>query len=233
VGSNPTVVVFCHCRFVCLQGLHVCLAPMPNIAFLYQEKAMLLCLQHASQTPASHSQRHAGDANGTWRSGQGRMDFHLSRLTVNVQVIFLVPSCWAIRAPRWVFCRLGLHFVVCTTCALARSGIVKKRVAGWVRVSGTPEQKPRNAAGLRNSKSNPCPTPLMTSGGFESGLLLQMLIDSSPTSQSCFSCTRSYQICVALVNILSRWVGRAAACVVQGLSDVRSASVLAKGLARI
>ena len=93
VGSTPTGVVFCRCRFVCLQGLHVCLAPMPNIAFLYQEKAMLLCLQHASQTPASHSQRHAGDANGTWRSGQGRMDFHLSRLTVNVQVIFLVPSC--------------------------------------------------------------------------------------------------------------------------------------------
>jgi hypothetical protein len=54
---------------------------------------MLRCLQHASRTAASHAQGHAGDANGTWRSGQRRMDFHLSRLTVNVQVIFLVPSC--------------------------------------------------------------------------------------------------------------------------------------------
>jgi hypothetical protein len=133
-----------------------------------------------------------------------------------------------VRAPRWVFCRLGLHFVVCSTCALARSGIVKKRVAGWVGVGGTPEQKPRNTAGLRNSRSNPCPKPPMSGGSFDSGLLLQMPIGSSPTSPTCFSCTRSYQICVALVNILSRWVGKAAACVVQGLSDVRSASVLAR-----
>jgi hypothetical protein len=34
VGSTPTGVVFCRCRFVCLQGLHVCIALMPNIAFL-------------------------------------------------------------------------------------------------------------------------------------------------------------------------------------------------------
>jgi hypothetical protein len=136
-------------------------------------------------------------------------------------------------APRWMLCRLGLHFAVCTTCAVARSGIVKKRVAGWVGVRGTPEQKPRNAAGLRNSKSNPCPKPPMISAGFASGLLPQMLIDSSPTSQSSFSCSCSYQICAALVNILSRWVSRAAACVVQRLGDVRSASVLAEGLARI
>jgi hypothetical protein len=121
-----------------------------------------------------------------------------------------------------VFDRLGLHFVVCTTCALARSGIVK-RVAGCVGVSGTPERKPRNAAGLGNSKSNACPKPPMVSGGFESGLLLQMLIDSSPTSQTSFSCTCSCQICALPVNILSRWVSRAAACVVQGPGDVRSA----------
>jgi hypothetical protein len=58
-----------------------------------QEEIMFHCLQHAPRTPASHSQRHAGDANRTWRSGQGRMDFHLCRLPVNVQVVFLVPSC--------------------------------------------------------------------------------------------------------------------------------------------
>jgi hypothetical protein len=52
---------------------------------------------------------------------------------------------------------------------------------------------------------------------------LQMLIDSSPTSQSCFSCPYSCQIRAAPVNILSRWVSRAAACVVWGPSDVRSA----------
>ena len=50
-----------------------------------------------------------------------------------------------------------------------------------------------------------------------------MLIDSSPTSQSCFSYPCSCQIRAAPVNILSRWVSRAAACVVQGPSDVRSA----------
>jgi hypothetical protein len=50
-----------------------------------------------------------------------------------------------------------------------------------------------------------------------------MLIDSSPTSQSCFSCTCSCQIRAAPVNILSRSVSRAAVCVVQGPSDVRSA----------
>ena len=63
----------------------------------------------------------------------------------------------------------------------------------------------------------------MISGGFESGLLLQMRIDSSPTSQASFSCTCSCQICATPVNILSRWVSRAAACVVQGPGDVRSA----------
>jgi len=53
-----------------------------------------------------------------------------------------------------VFCQLGLHVVVCNTCAPARSGIVKKRVAGWVGVSGTPERKPGNAAGFKKSKNN-------------------------------------------------------------------------------
>jgi hypothetical protein len=50
-----------------------------------------------------------------------------------------------------------------------------------------------------------------------------MLISFSRTSQSSFSCTCSCQICAALVNILSRWVTRNAACVVQGPSDARSA----------
>jgi hypothetical protein len=35
--------------------------------------------------------------------------------------------------------------------------MVKKRIAGGVSFSGAPEQKPRNAAGLRNSRNNPCP----------------------------------------------------------------------------
>jgi hypothetical protein len=34
VGSNPTAVVLCHCRFVCLQGLHVCLDPDAEHCFL-------------------------------------------------------------------------------------------------------------------------------------------------------------------------------------------------------
>jgi hypothetical protein len=46
---------------------------------------------------------------------------------------------------------------------------------------------------------------------------LQMLIDSSPASQSCFSCPCSCQIRAG------RWVSRTAACVVWGPSDVRSA----------
>jgi hypothetical protein len=73
-----------------------------------------------------------------------------------------------------VFCQLGLHVVVCNTCAPARSGIVKKRVAGWVGVRGTPERKAGNAAGLRNSRNNLCQKTSMVSGGFGSGLLLQM-----------------------------------------------------------
>jgi hypothetical protein len=60
---------------------------MPNIALLCPGKKKRRRLQHSSRTPASHSQRHAADANRTWRSGRGQMDFHLSRLTVNVQVI--------------------------------------------------------------------------------------------------------------------------------------------------
>ena len=73
-----------------------------------------------------------------------------------------------------MFCQLGLHVVVCNTCAPARSGIVKKRVAGGVGVRGTPERKPGNAAGLRNSRNNLYQKTPMVSGGFRSGLLLQM-----------------------------------------------------------
>jgi hypothetical protein len=74
VGSNPHNVVFCHCRFVCLHGLHVCLAVLPRCRTLFscaQEETMLPCLQHASQTPASHSQRHAGMPTGHGAAGKG------------------------------------------------------------------------------------------------------------------------------------------------------------------
>jgi hypothetical protein len=84
VGSNPTVVVFCHCRFVCLQGLDVCPDPVAEYCLAVPGKIIALRPAACSWTSASHPQRHARDANGTWRSVQLRMDFHLGRLTVNV-----------------------------------------------------------------------------------------------------------------------------------------------------
>jgi hypothetical protein len=68
------------------------LTPMPNIAFLCPGRINASPPAACPRTPASHSQGHARDANGTWRSGQLRMDFHLSRLAVNVYVSHILNS---------------------------------------------------------------------------------------------------------------------------------------------
>jgi hypothetical protein len=198
-----------------------------------QETIMLHCLQHACRTSASHSQTRGGCQRDMAQRARADglspqpANCKCAGHILSCELLTDLPSrtlgitlhqpaqlsrqsakpltLWSwVPAPRWLICRLGLHVVVCNTCALARSGIVKKRVAGWVGVSGTPEQKPRNAASLGNSRSNTCPEPPMSIGGFESGLLLQMLIDSSPASQASFSCACSCQICMTPVNILHR-----------------------------